>query len=187
MSRSFFNAHSLKNMWQAYSVQTVMGVLMLYMCSQIVIPIQPVPITLQTLGVMLVALTLPRRAALHSILTYVILGVAGLPILAGGAGGLGKLFGPTGGYLIGFILAVWAMLSIRPLFERFFKHPAVVIFSTCCIGSLCIYLPGVAWLSYYLGSLAQGMTLGFIPFIIPGIVKTILLSGALGIIHNKKD
>lgn len=183
---SFVSTKSFQNMWQAYSVQTVMGVFMLYVCSQIVIPLQPIPITLQTFGVMLVALTLPRKAALHSIISYVMLGVAGLPILAGGTGGLGKIFGPAGGYYIGFIMAVYVMVHVRPVFEKLFSRPYAPLFLTCLLGSICIYIPGVAWLSYYLGSFTKGMTFGLMPFILPGIVKAVLLTGAIGVIQGKK-
>ena len=184
---SFVSTRSFKSLWHAYSVQTVMGVFMLYLCSQISIPLQPVPITLQTFGVMLVALTLPREAAVHSMITYVMLGLAGLPILANGMGGLGKLFGPTGGYLVGFILAVYAMVYVRPYFSKLFSNAYTPLFLTCLVGSVCIYVPGVMWLGYYLGSLQQGIILGFIPFILPGIIKAILLSGACGVIQGKKD
>src|SRR5699024_5062047 len=73
--------------------------------SQIVIPLGLVPFSLQTLMIGLTASLLGRRVGTWSIIIYLLLGLIGLPVFAGGASGFGVLFGPTGGYLIGFIFA----------------------------------------------------------------------------------
>jgi biotin transport system substrate-specific component len=77
--------------------------------AQIVIPIQPVPITLQTLFVLLAGASIGRGWGSLSQWMYVGLGVAGLPLFAGGASGLAILSGPTGGYLVAFLVAPWVI------------------------------------------------------------------------------
>ena len=72
----------------------------------IAIPIGPVPIVLQNMFVLMAALLLGVRWGMAAILLYLFMGACGLPVFAGGTGGIGRLFGPTGGYLLGYIPAV---------------------------------------------------------------------------------
>jgi biotin transport system substrate-specific component len=80
---------------------------LLALLAQIALPLGPVPFTLQTIGVVAAALLLPRKNAALAILTYILLGLAGLPVFSGGRGGFGILAGPSGGFLYGFLPAVW--------------------------------------------------------------------------------
>jgi len=73
----------------------------------ILLPVPPVPITLQTLFLYLAAAVLGGALGAWSQIVYLLLGVIGLPVFAGGKAGLGVLTGPTGGYLAGFIPAAW--------------------------------------------------------------------------------
>ncbi|MBX9977355.1 MAG: biotin transporter BioY [Alphaproteobacteria bacterium] len=175
--------HRFSTLWQYHLVQVLAGFAILFLSTQIEIPIRPVAITLQTVGVMLVALSLSQKAAMHSILSYVILGTAGLPVFTYFQGGLAKLLGPSGGYLIGFIVAVYVMSKAK---ERLGMTSPYKIFLNCMLGSLCIYSFGIAWLSYSLGSFEKGLTLGLLPFIFPGLIKAVLLSIALRYIHGDK-
>ena len=73
------------------------------------LPISPVPVTLQTLGVLLAGGLLGRLYGPVSVAVYVFVGLVGVPVFAGGASGIGELVGPRGGYLIGFVLAAFVM------------------------------------------------------------------------------
>ena len=134
----------------------------------IAIPIGPVPIVLQNLFVMLTGLLLGGRWALISVGTYLLAGAVGLPVFAGGTGGIGKFVGPTGGYLLGFAAAAYLIGLIA---EKGRGRVAVDILAMVA-GTLVIYAFGVAWLK-----VATGMTLtgaasaGMLPFLIGDALK----------------
>ena len=154
---------------------TLWGVFLLFLTSQITIPLEPVPITLQTYGVMLVALTFPRATAINSHIVYLVVGGMGVPVFAGFTGGLQKLVGPSGGYLFGFLAAVAVMGIIREHLKREnFLHIAL----NCFIGTLIIFAFGIGWLATTMG-IQKAIQFGFIPFIIPGIIKIALLAVTL--------
>ncbi|WP_349967203.1 biotin transporter BioY [Wolbachia endosymbiont of Armadillidium arcangelii] len=152
-------------------------VLLLFLTAQISIPLQPVPITLQTLGVMLIGLKFNRRTAFYSVLTYMLLGAAGLPVLASFSGGYHIFLGPIGGYLIGFLAAVMVMSRVNELLNS--KCESLVRNSLSCLaGTVVIFVCGVSWLAIYVG-LEQAIMVGVLPFILPGLVKIFLLVAAL--------
>ncbi|MGL9731697.1 MAG: biotin transporter BioY [Wolbachia sp.] len=96
-------------------VEIFFCVLFLFLVTQIRIPLQSVPITLQSLGVMLTGLKFNRKTAFYSVLTYLSLGTAGLSIFVDFSSGYHTLIGPTGEYLIGFLAAVMAMDEVNEL------------------------------------------------------------------------
>ena len=152
-----------------------LGVVLLFLTSQISIPIEPVPITLQTFGVMLVGLLFERRAAIYSILVYLSLGTIGAPVFANQSGGLQCLVGPTGGYLSGFLIAVAVMASLRQyLSNKNIWHIAC----NCLIGTAIILICGIARLSHFVG-LKAAIQHGLLPFIFPGLIKALLLTIAV--------
>jgi biotin transport system substrate-specific component len=134
---------------------------------RIQLPFTPVPITGQTFAVLLVGATLGSRRGATSLVLYLLLGLLGLPFFAGGARGYHVLLGPTGGYLVGFILAAFlvGLLAARGMDRR--VPSALLAFLA---GEAIIYLFGVAWLSFYLG-LQHAITAGFLPFIIGDAIK----------------
>ena len=152
--------------------QIVLGVSILFCCAQISIPIQPIPITFQTVGIMLIGLCYTRARAVKTVLSYLTLGLIGIPVFANFCSGPAVLLGPKGGYLIGFLLAVTAMSYAR---ERIFKETWLTMLCNCALGHAAIYLCGVSWLSFFVGA-AQAVQLGFVPFILPGCIKAIILS-----------
>jgi biotin transport system substrate-specific component len=133
--------------------------------SWISIPLPPVPLTLQTLFVLLAGIVMKRYGAIPVAL-YVLLGAAGLPVYHNGTAGLGVLLGPTGGFLIGFIPAA---LVAGIAYEH--ESPASRI--TGLIAACAIYLlAGAVWLSYSASiPLLQAVLLGVAPFIIGDAVK----------------
>lgn len=137
----------------------------------IVIPMQPVPFTLQTFFTGLSGALLGGSAGALSQIVYVILGCIGLPVFAGGKAGLGVLFGPTGGYLLGFIAGAYI---IGKIVES--RPQAGVIWSTAAIliGDLVIYGTGTLQLAIVAHlSPGKAILVGVVPFIIPELAKLI--------------
>ena len=132
------------------------------------LPLSPVPITGQTLGVLLAAMALGRGRATAVIGLYLLEGVAGLPVFAGGAAGAHHLLGPTGGYLVGFLAAgaLCGWLAERGWDRKFGLSLAAMI-----VGQTVIFACGLAQLSFFLPS-QELLVLGFYPFIPGAIVKT---------------
>jgi biotin transport system substrate-specific component len=134
----------------------------------IAIPIGPVPIVLQNLFVMLTGLLLGGRWALISVGTYLLAGAVGLPVFAGGTGGIGKFVGPTGGYLLGFAAAAYLVGIIA---ERGRGRLAVDVLAMLA-GTLVIYAFGVVWLKVATGlTLAKAISVGMLPFLIGDALK----------------
>ncbi len=134
----------------------------------IAIPIGPVPIVLQNLFIMLAGLLLGGRWGLISVGIYLLAGAVGMPVFAGGAGGVGKFVGPTGGYLLGFAAAAYliGMLSQRG------RGTVVADVLAMIAGTLVIYLFGVAWLQVVTGmSIAKAVAVGMLPFLIGDALK----------------
>lgn len=128
------------------------------------VPIGPVPIVLQNLFVLLAGLLLGARWGLTSIAVYVLVGACGVPVFAGGKGGLAALAGPTGGYLLGYILAA---LLVGWLASRQQKRLALDILAVV-VGSLVIYALGVPWLKWVTNwPWDKALMLGMLPFL-PG-------------------
>ncbi len=147
------------------------GVLFLILTSQMSIPLKPVPITLQTFGVMLVGLTFKRSAAIKSIIFYLLLGAMGAPVFANFQGGYHCLMGPTGGYLWGFLAAIIFMTTFRKHLQN---ENLIYIFINCMLGTLIILACGFGWLGNFMG-FEQAVKSGLFPFLIPGFIKIILV------------
>jgi biotin transport system substrate-specific component len=156
-------------------VQTLMGIALMCVCSQACIPIQPVPITLQTLGVLLIGLTYTPRQAAYSVGGWIFLGAMGFPVFAEFSGGLHILLGLDGGYIWGFFLAIVAMSNL-PL--KLSAKTWWALTFNALMGSIILYGCGIAQLAYFIGW-AQAWQWGFVPFIVPGILKALFLSGAI--------
>lgn len=109
--------------------------------------LQPVPFSLQSLFVVLAALLLPPAWAAAAMGAYVLLGVIGLPVFAQGGSGVGILAGPTGGYLIGFILAAAIGSGIRRLISRSGRESLLGDSAAAVMASLAVYAVGVPWLA----------------------------------------
>jgi biotin transport system substrate-specific component len=132
------------------------------------IPIGPVPIVLSTLFVILSGLLLGSRWGPASMGLYLLVGAIGMPVFAGGKGGLAHFFGPTGGYLFGYVLASWITGFIS---ERSRGLLVLDIFAVL-VGSLTIYSLGVPWLKMVTQmSWTKTLIVGVIPFLIGDAIK----------------
>lgn len=135
------------------------------------LPFSPVPLTLQTFAVLLVGASLGTVRGLASILLYLAVGVAGVPIFSSGSSGMTASFG----YVIGFVLAA-ALVGL--LAERGATRGPLATAGIMVVGNLVVYAVGVPWLmgAAHLG-LAQGLALGFVPFVIGDLIKVAVAAG----------
>ena len=134
----------------------------------IAIPVGPVPIVLQNLFIMLAGLLLGGRWGLISVAVYLLAGAVGLPVFAGGTGGVGKFVGPTGGYLLGFAAAAYLIGIIS---ESGRGRVAIDVIAMVA-GTLIIYAFGVSWLKVVTGmSFSKALTVGMLPFLIGDAIK----------------
>jgi biotin transport system substrate-specific component len=137
------------------------------------LPGTPIPIVLQNMFIMLAALLLGPWWGLLAVAFYLLFGILGMPVFSGGTGGIAKLIGPTGGYLIGFIPAVVVMGWIGRKGRRTF--PANMV--ACVAGMVIVYIFGVVRLKTVLDAgWGQSLAAGLYPFIIGDIIKIILAS-----------
>ena len=135
--------------------------------------IPDVPVTAQTLGVMLAGAVLGSYRGALAVLFYEILALVGLPLLAGSAGGLAPFTGPTGGYLIGFIIGAYVVgLVIEKLPKLNLAVSSILGFVLG--GIVTVYIPGILWVSYSLGLPLISVALGNLVFLIGDSVKIVL-------------
>ena len=156
----------------------VLGALLVALLAQVKIPLlfTPVPLTGQTFAVLLIGATLGSTRGAASMMLYIALGALGLPVFAGGASGLAYLSGATLGYLVGFVMAAYV---IGRLAERGLERNVRTSILPFLIGTIVIYICGIAWLAIMLGSFDQAITAGLLPFLIGDAVKLTAASLAL--------
>lgn len=150
----------------AFAIATALG-------AQVFVPLPftPVPMTLQTLFVVLAGALLGPRLGAASQLAYLAMGVAGLPVFYGGSFGLAHLLGPTGGYLLAFPVTAWvAGVVARPSGRRGLTELGR-LFVGLLAASLVILAGGTAWLAALTGDADGALTLGLVPFLVGDLVK----------------
>ncbi|MBW2976305.1 biotin transporter BioY [Candidatus Woesearchaeota archaeon] len=148
------------------------SVVFLAVMANIRIPLWPVPITMQTFGVFVVAFFFGSRKGFLAIIAYILAGLFGFGVFSGYKSGFGALIGPTGGYIAGFVfMAVIVGWMIEKGYGRTKKSVALCML----VGEAVLYTVGLAGLWLYLGgvSLAELLMLGFIPFVIGDILKVL--------------
>lgn len=152
------------------------GSLFVALCAQVSfhIPFNLVPITGQTLGVLLVGVLLGSNRGALAILAYLAEGSAGLPFFAGGSSGFLFMVGPTGGYLLGFVLAAFI---VGKLAEIGWDRRIITMIPVMIFGTLIIFATGLLWLTKFVG-FANVLTMGFYPFI-PGALLKISIAAIL--------
>lgn len=134
------------------------------------IPIGPVPIVLQNMFVYLAGLMLGGRWGLASVGVYLLAGACGLPVFAGGLGGIGRFIGPTGGYLVGYLPAVFLIGKIS---QRAKQRMLSDVLAMIC-GTLVLYTFGVSWLKIITAMPAsKALALGLYPFLIGDALKIV--------------
>jgi biotin transport system substrate-specific component len=158
-------------------IAAALGALVVALSAQIVVPVpfSPIPMTLQPLAVLIVGALLGGAAGLGALLLYIALGIAGLPVFAGGGSGVARLLGPTGGYLLAFPVAAWmtGILTGPVLGSNRLLRPTGVlrVLLACAVGMVVIHVGGVAQLALLGGDPALAFRVGFIPFLTGDLIK----------------
>ena len=156
-----------------YDVALIIGgSLLIGLCAhvKVLLPFSPVPVTGQTFAVLMIGALLGARRGCLAVLAYIIEGAAGLPVFAVGAGPA-VLLGPTGGYLFGFIPAVYITGQLA---EKGWDRRIGTTVLAMVLGNLVIYTFGLFWLCCLTGFNTMVLTLGLYPFIVGDMVKIIL-------------
>ena len=144
-------------------------------CAWLTIPMS-VPFTMQTFAVFAIAASFGFKRGTLATAVYILLGAVGVPVFSGFRGGLGTLFGMTGGYILGFL---FSSMIIGFAVDKFGKKPAVMAVSMA-IGLAACYLFGTLWFMYIYtrstGSIGfvSVLTTCVVPFIIPDLAKSVL-------------
>lgn len=144
-------------------------------CAWISVPSQ-IPFTLQTMGVFLAVGLLGGKRGTIAVLVYILMGAVGLPVFSGMTGGIGKLMGVTGGYIVGFLVSALLMWAMEALFGK----KAWVLPVSMVVGLLGCYIFGTAWFMVLYTSSKGAITLGavlgmcVVPYIVPDVVKILL-------------
>lgn len=156
-------------------VVVVLGSLLLAAASQIQVPFIPVPMTMQTFGVLTVGAIGGRRLGLETIALWLILAAVGLPFLAGGAGGHAIFVGPTAGYLLGFLAAGYV---VGWLMERGAARNLVALVGSLVLGEVILMGLGAIWLGYLYGA-AVAWNSGVAPFLLGDVLKIALVASTV--------
>ena len=167
----------IKNLKEASLVKNlfiaILGSILLAISAKIKIPFYPVPMTMQTFVVLLLGISLGWKLGLFTVALYLVEGIAGLPVFAGTPEkGMGIVYftGPTMGYLIGFLAAVY-LTGFFTFDNNFFKNFAKLLFSVSFI-----YLLGLIWLGSFIGWDKPIFKLGAQPFLLAELFKISLLA-----------
>lgn len=148
------------------------GSFLIALAAQITLPIQPVPITLQTFAVLFVGMFFGPKVGSKMVLAYLCEGCCSLPVFANFSGGLHVLFGPTGGYLLGFVPAT---ILTGYLLQMGLAKYRITIFLAASLGTILLFIPGYLVLAKFTGY-RHAYTLGVAPFYIIELFKLTILT-----------
>lgn len=138
----------------------------------IVVPFSPVPVSFSLFAVLLAAYLLGAMDGCICCVLYLLLGCLGLPVFSGGVGGPGKLFGPTGGYLIGYL----AVAGMTGYVVNRFKSKKIMHFLGMLLGVCVCYLLGTLWLSVNMDiGMWEGLMVGVVPYLPADLLKIVLV------------
>ncbi len=170
--------------WPRQLALVLLGTAVLSASSYVSIPLQPVPVSMQTLAVLMVGALYGWRLGGLTVLAWLLQGAAGLPVLAGGAGGLAHFFGPTAGYLLAFAPAATLMGWLA---ERGWDGARPLrAFGAMLLGAALILLLGSTWLAALVGS-AKAWKLGVQPFLLGDVLKSAMGAATLALWHAARS
>lgn len=170
----------MKNKSTIYKMATY-GIFTALLCifAPMSVPIGPVPVTLTNLILYTAVFILGTRGTLVSYIIYLLLGIVGLPVFSGYAGGVAKVAGPTGGYLVGFIL----MILVSGIAVKFGKANPFFTIPAMILGTVIAYALGTAWFVFQMKTTFAGAlslcVYPFIPFDLAKIVIGTILGKAI--------
>lgn len=164
---------------------TVIGVMAAIICIMgpfsLPLPFSPVPVSLATLPILLSVYVLGTKKGTISLCIYLLIGLAGVPVFSSFGAGFGKLMGPTGGYLIGYLF----LSVIAGLFIEHFPNKPLLCLTGMLAGTGVLYLFGTVWLAHVAGmDFMAALGAGVLPFI-PGDMGKIVIIMLLGPVLRK--
>jgi len=168
-------------------VLVTLGSALMALSAKVNLPLPYVPMTLQTLVVLMIGSAYGWRLGSATMIAYLAEGAMGLPVFAGPVGGIAPLVGPTAGYLYGFVAAA----SITGwLAERGWDRNVVRLFAAMAVGHVVIFIAGFGWLAYGIGLGAdKAWAVGVVPFIAASVIKnglgTALMPAARRIVDRR--
>ncbi|MDX1924743.1 MAG: biotin transporter BioY [Rickettsiaceae bacterium] len=179
----FITSAADQNNYSVSLAKIAIGIVLISSMAQLNIPTKPVPITLQTVAVILVSLLYSPREAFITLLSYIMIGAIGAPVFSSFGSGFARIIGPSGGYLLGMLVGATTVSIIRSTYSFDLKSPYHIgLLSFMCLGIL--YFFGVTVLSIYIG-FWNALYSGFLVFIPTGVIKTVIISVILGFINGK--
>jgi biotin transport system substrate-specific component len=153
----------------------------------IAIPIGPIPVVLANLFVIAAGLILGPGYGSLAVFIYLLLGALGLPVFSGGRGGLGVFAGPTGGYLVGYLLAA-VVAGIIALIPNKFGRMKFLYFFAALAAVIAIYIPGLAVLKANLDlTWNETLAMGLYPFLLGDILKALVAAAAALALNTAKE
>lgn len=160
-------------------LKIVAGCAIIVLGAQVRIPLppSPVPMTLQLMAVLFVGMTLAPTQAVSATVLYLLCGAAGLPVFAGQSA---AIFGPTGGFLLGFVASAWLVSNIRGRSEV--RLGRLLLAGTC--GTVVLFALGVGWLAVWPSDVGLALQVGFLPFALKAALQVPLV--ALSVIQLQR-
>ena len=157
-------------------LEIALGTLAVALAAQVAVPVplSPVPMTLQPLAVLAVGGLLGAQGGVASLVLYLALGIAGLPVFARGSSGLLHVLGPTGGYLLAFPMAAGVVGALTAPAAGVLR-----VLLACAVGMVIIHAGGVAQLALLGGDAAMAFRVGFVPFLTGDLLKVGLAAAAI--------
>jgi len=156
-----------------------LGIALITVCAWISIPLGPIPVTLQTFAVPFLGAVLGWKSGLASVVIYFLMGLVGIPVFAGFRAGVAVLFGPTGGYLLGFLVDV-ILVGVAKLLRLKNRWVRIgVLYGAMILGAVFYFSFGTLWfMTMYKGaggiSLAAALMMCVVPYLAPDAVKAAL-------------
>lgn len=153
-------------------VLIALGTALMALSAKVNLPLPYVPMTLQTLVVLMIGAAYGWRLGSATMMAYLAEGAMGLPVFAGPVGGIAPLVGPTAGYLFGFVGAAFVTGWLA---ERGWDRSVLLLFAAMAVGHIVILVAGFGWLAFGLGlGAAKAWQVGLAPFIAASLVKNAL-------------
>ena len=172
--RKKYKMITMKNNIQNLTFTALMAAV-LCILGPIVVPIGVVPMSFANMAIYLTIILLDKKKALISTVLYLLIGLVGIPVYAGFGAGAGKLFGPTGGYLMGYLVLSFVGGNLLEKGRVQGNKRILAQFLALCTGTIGLYFIGTLWLMYQSKlTLMTALSVGVFPFVAFDVVKIIL-------------
>jgi biotin transport system substrate-specific component len=167
------------------AILIALGTALLTLSAKVNLPLPYVPMTLQTLVVLMIGAAYGWRLGTATVIAYLAEGAIGLPVFAGPVGGLAPLMGPTAGYLFGFVAAAFVTGWLS---ERGWDRSVPLLFVAMAIGHIVILAAGFAWLAFGMKlGVEKAWVVGVAPFVVASLIKNALGAALVPAIRRTLD